>query len=136
MKADDWKGLWRFVVTAVAFGFGIRILWISQRLIDSGAVTDKWPIVGVLAIGTFLLVGSQYKKFKAGVGGIEAERAIVALFNRFNTLAAQSDLSAQAVAANRAQVAEIGRALSESGAISSEAIGRINAALRADPSTR
>jgi hypothetical protein len=113
------KTVVQFTVAAVAFLFGFRILSIAVRLIDSGSVSDKWPIVGVLAIGAFLLVGSQYKKLKAGPEGIEGER-YAELFARVNQLAAQHDLTVRGLAANRAQVVEMGRALSENNSIAPE----------------
>jgi hypothetical protein len=60
-------------VTFVGMGTGLgTFLFVFFRLPADSA--DKWPIVVMLGIGAFLVVGSQYAKFIVSEKGIEVVR--------------------------------------------------------------
>ena len=94
-------------VTGVAAVLGVVILVVGIfKFYNTGAAdTEKWPIIGVLAVGAFLLVGSQYKSFKVSATGLEALRNDVATAaEAASTVAAQAEQTATAVQETQAQV--------------------------------
>jgi hypothetical protein len=94
-------------VTLIASALGAILIVVALVKIGR-TLPEKWPIVGVLGIGAFLLVGSQYKSFKVSETGIEALRnEVAATADAAETVAAQAEQAASAAQTTRAQVDQL-----------------------------
>ncbi len=113
------------VAGAVLLGVAIIKIWSEG---------DKWPIVGVLGVGAFLLVGSQYKSFKISATGLEALRNdVAAAASAAADVAAQTEQAASAVQATQSQVDNLTVALEKSQALPAATTRPIRASIRTAP---
>ena len=93
---------------------GVILLLIGANKFWKAPTLDQkdWPIIGFLAVGAFLLVGSQYKSFKVSATGLEALRNDVAeAASAAAEVASETEHTASAVAETQAQLNTLTSAL-------------------------
>jgi hypothetical protein len=124
------------IVTILAAILGIVIIWIGINRIRKAtdAVPEKWPIIGILAVGAFLLIGTQYKSFKVSATGLEAIRNdVAAAADAAAEVATQAEHAASVAQETQNQVSNLTTALEQGRVLSPAATNSIRSRLQSTP---
>jgi hypothetical protein len=122
------------IVTVAGSIFGALILLAALAKLFDKSLPNKWPTIGVMGIGAFLLMGSQYKSFKVSADGLEALRNdISAAADATDKIAAQVEETATAAAAAQNDVESLAGALESRSVVPPQLTAPIRARTRVTP---